>query len=488
MPISGRLAAGQGDLRLDDQVSEAPPSSAHPGKVRGGSGLSWPDLWDVVAVAVAAGLVLVAAVVGHRLERGVDQIHAGAPPLQGQWLPRWSLPATLAVLVALLTVAYGPRLAMAVRWRLVPWLTWLAATIWVVAVASVDPWHEAFTDRLLSTYDYLAAVPQVSRWGDLLSGFVDRIPSEAADRWPTHVAGHPPGILAPFVGLDRVGLDGPGPAAVLLVLVGASAAAASVVAVKALAGEDAGRRMAPFAALMPGAVWVGVSGDALVLGVSAWAVAVVAVACARASWQWAALGGLLLGVALYVSYGMVLMLGIAAVVLITRGTWRLAAATASGLLVVVVVVTVAGFSWYVGYQLVVVRYHDGLGGIRLYSYWVWANLAAFALAVGPAAVVGMRRALVGLQMPSVDAASARLVAWVRDPHHTIAIVAASGLGAALIATLGGLSKGEVERIWLPFGAWVLLAVVAIPADRARWWLAAQAAVVLAVQWLVMTPW
>jgi hypothetical protein len=246
--------------------------------------------------------------------------------------------------------------------------------------------------------------------------------------------------------------------------------------------------MAPFAALMPGAVWVGVSGDALILGVSAWAIALAAVACARESWATAAAGGVLLGASLYLSYGMVLVLGIAAVVLVTRGTWRLAVASASGLLAVVVAVSLAGFSWYEGYQLVVVRYSDGLGGVRLYSYWVWANLAAFALAVGPAAVVGLRRALAGLRWPSAPGTAVRALAWVRDRHNTVAIVAASGLGAALIATLGGLSKGEVERIWLPFGAWVLLAVVAIPADRLRWWLAAQAGVVLAVQWLVLTPW
>jgi hypothetical protein len=197
--------------------------------------------------------------------------------------------------------------------------------------------------------------------------------------------------------------------------------------------------------------------------------------------------GLLLGVGLYLSYGMVLMLGIAAAVLLTRGTWRLALAAASGVLVVVVGVTVAGFNWFEGYQLVVVRYADGLGGVRLYSYWVWANVAAFALAVGPAAVVGLRRALATLQLPA-DGSSIWRFTWLRDPANTVAVVSASGFGAALIATVGGLSKGEVERIWLPFGAWVVLATVAIPAQRVRWWLGAQAALVIGVQALVLTPW
>ena len=368
-----------------------------------------------------------------------------------------------------------------------PWLTWGAATVWIVAIAAMDPWRSAFADRLTSKYDYLAAVPQVDRWSDLLGGFTAGIPVDAVDRWPTHVAGHPPGIMAPFVALDRLGLEGTGPAAVVLVLVGASTAAALVVAARALAGDDAGRRMAPFAALLPGAVWVAVSGDALILGVTAWAVALTAVACAQRSWAVAMAAGLLLGVGLYLSYGMVLMLGIAAAVLLTRGTWRLALAAASGVLAVVVGVTVAGFNWFEGYQLVVVRYADGLGGVRLYSYWVWANVAAFALAVGPAAVVGLRRALATLQL-SADGSSIWRFRWLRDPVNTVAVVSTSALAAALIATVGGLSKGEVERIWLPFGAWGLLAVVAIPARRVRWWLGAQAVVVIGVQALVRTPW
>ena len=135
----------------------------------------------------------------------------------------------------------------------------------------------------------------------------------------------------------------------------------------------------------------------------------------------------------------------------------------------------------------VVRYADGLGGVRLYSYWVWANVAAFALAVGPAAIVGVRRALAALQLPG-DAARLWRLGLLRDPENTVAVVSTSALAAALIATVGGLSKGEVERIWLPFGAWVVLATVAIPAQRVRWWLGAQAVVVIGVQALVLTPW
>ena len=478
-----------GALRLDDQVSN--PSVSDPPSGR--RGLERADLWDAAAVVGIGCLVAAAVIVGRRWQlANVSEILAGVPPLQGKWLPRWTSGGFFAVAVALLVVVLGPPVARRIRGWALPWVTWVAAAGWLVAVAAIDPWQTAFADRLTTRYDYLAALPIVDDWSDLLGGFTQRIPIDAAQAWPTHVAGHPPGVLAPFVALDRLGLEGPGPAAVFLVLVGASAAAGLVVAANALAGRDAGRRLAPFAALMPGAIWIAVSGDALIMATTTWAVALVAVASgsgpgSRASTAWGLGGGLLLGVGLYLSYGMVLMLGVTAAVLLTKGTWRAFLAVAAGVLVVVTAVTVAGFSWWEGYHLVVERYYQGVAGERRYAYWVWANVAAFALAVGPAAVVGVRRSFAGLRQ-SVGLGELRSATWWRDPQNTVAIVVAAAIGALLIATLGGLSKGEVERIWLPFAPWLLLAAVAIPEHRVRWWLALQAALVLAVQHLVLTPW
>ncbi|MCF0094986.1 hypothetical protein B0E54_03844 [Micromonospora sp. MH99] len=62
--------------------------------------------------------------------------------------------------------------------------------------------------------------------------------------------------------------------------------------------------------------------------------------------------------------------------------------------------------------------------------------------------------------------------------------------AALVAVLGadlsGLSKAEVERIWLPFVVWLLVATAHLPTGSRRWWLAAQALTALAVNHLVWT--
>ncbi|MGH3709277.1 MAG: hypothetical protein ACRDRQ_14495 [Pseudonocardiaceae bacterium] len=47
---------------------------------------------------------------------------------------------------------------------------------------------------------------------------------------------------------------------------------------------------------------------------------------------------------------------------------------------------------------------------------------------------------------------------------------------------------EVERIWLPFAVWLVAAAGLLPARQARWWLAAQVAVALAVNHLLLTMW
>src|SRR5206468_8039829 len=100
--------------------------------------------------------------------------------------------------------------------------------------------------------------------------------------WITHVSGHPPGALLTFVWLDRIGLGGGAWAGLLCLLVGSSAAAAIVVAVRALAEERIARLAAPFVAVAPTAIWIAVSADGYFAGVAAWGIALLALS-ARAA-------------------------------------------------------------------------------------------------------------------------------------------------------------------------------------------------------------
>jgi hypothetical protein len=67
------------------------------------------------------------------------------------------------------------------------------------------------------------------------------------------------------------------------------------------------------------------------------------------------------------------------------------------------------------------------------------------------------------------------------------LVAAAAL-AVLAADVSRMSKAEVERIWLPFVPWLLLATVCLPARWQRPALALQVVTALLVQHLVVTNW
>jgi hypothetical protein len=105
---------------------------------------------------------------------------------------------------------------------------------------------------------------------------------------------------------------------------------------------------------------------------------------------------------------------------------------------------------------------------------VWADLAAVVVPLGPAVVAAVRRGL----------ASPRR-ALLADP---VLVLGLAALAAILFADLSGLSKAETERIWLPFGVWLLPLTALLPRPGRRWWLAAQAATALAVNHLLLTGW
>ncbi|MEW1589057.1 hypothetical protein AB0283_26850, partial [Micromonospora vinacea] len=58
--------------------------------------------------------------------------------------------------------------------------------------------------------------------------------------------------------------------------------------------------------------------------------------------------------------------------------------------------------------------------------------------------------------------------------------------AVVAADLSGLSKAEVERIWLPFVVWLLVAAAHLPPAAQRLWLAGQVLTALAVSHLLWT--
>ncbi len=207
-----------------------------------------------------------------------------------------------------------------------------------------------------------------------------------------------------------------------------------LVAARSVAGEAFARGAAPFVVIAPAAIWLASSADAVYAAIAAWSVALAAVAAQRRSPGIAAAAGCVLGLGLLCSYGLALVAIPVAVVLVGLDAVRLLLPVAAGAAIVLAGAALAGFWWVDGLRATVHEYHV-LDLERPYGYFLLANVAAFALQLGPATAV----ALVRLR----DRA-----AW---------LLVGGGLAAATVANLSGLSEGEVERIWLPFGLLVLLA-------------------------------
>src|SRR5581483_2870164 len=99
----------------------------------------------------------------------------------------------------------------------------LAAAAWILSLALVDGWSRGLATRLTPRAEYLHDVLRVHSILGMLHTFSSHILDFQPGSWTTHVSGHPPGVFAVFVALDHIGLRGGGPAAMLCVLVGATA-------------------------------------------------------------------------------------------------------------------------------------------------------------------------------------------------------------------------------------------------------------------------
>ncbi|WP_262285332.1 hypothetical protein [Micromonospora sp. MA102] len=475
---------------------------------------------DLIALAVEAVLLAAAVTVGLLLNRRGGGLHADAAPLYATWRPHAGVGTPLAVLVAVVVLGPGLHWARTARWGPLLAAGWLAAVAWTLSLALVDGWSAGLARRLTVQAEYLHEVPGVTDIPAMLAGFTDRILDFQPDSWSTHTAGHPPGALLVFVWLDRIGLGGGTAAALCCVLVGATAAVSVPVTLRALGAAEAARAVLPFLVLLPGAVWLGASGDAVFTGVVAAGLALLAVRGPLA----ALAGGLLLGFALHLSYGFVLVGVLALAVLALRPDRRRSAllAATAGVVAVTALFVLAGFRWWEGYDRVVERYYQGWAADRPYAYWVWANLAALLLSAGPVLGPALRRAVLAAPAvwrsagsppdgPAGDRVLDRPGVGLRGAARAGAAVGRSGaarlgrrwrarvlaLGPAVLlpaaaalavaaADLSGMSKAEVERIWLPFAVWLLVAVAHLPPPTRRWWLLAQALTALAVNHLLFT--
>jgi hypothetical protein len=497
--------AGRGSSAAEG-VRHGPPFAGarygSPGTTYGRLG-AWAAL---IAIAFAVGAVLRAA--GALPIDALPPLHAHARLLAAPLIP--------AAVLALAGVTALPIAARRLPWPGLLAISWPASAAWAVALQLPDGLSRPLTNRA----DYLAGLPAMGEdplgW---LRGFTTHL-----SEYPVHVEGHPPLPMLILWILRWTGLEGAGWATALVIAAGASSTAAIAVTVRAVASEPLARRALPFLILAPTAIWVATSMDALFLAISAWGVALLARATKPrggggprppwgaipllSSWLvdtrdkrfhrlWITLpsrgserstktlagafaGGMLIGSLPYLSYGLVSILALPlAVLILTRPRRSLMLAFGLGCLVVPVAFAFAGFVWWDGVIQTHAAWAAGAGAQRPYAYFLIGDLAVLALLIGPAAA----QAVPYLLRPS------RRLASSHRPRETARL--GFLLGAVLLGVLAldisGVTRGEVERIWLPYAAW-MTAGAAIYRAPARRMLLAQVVTALLIEALVKSPW
>lgn len=437
-----------------------------------------PPLEAVRVAPVVVGIALLTLLVNRwgqaLLDDGVRH-RILAPPLIGTvrfgppgGLVRMLLP--VAVGVALVTRL--PAVAATARWSRVLLLGAAAAGAWAVSLALVEG-ISGLTRPMELRGHYLLDVGQVGSPWEFLRTFTDRI-----DQYGTHVRSHPPGLVLLLWAMASVGLAGSGAAAALVIGGGVAGVPAVLLTVRELAGEAMARRALPFVVIAPVAVYVASTGDALFAGITAWAVALVVLATGRRDRRGdllALAGGAAFGIAALLSYGIVLLVLLPVAVALARRHLRSLGLAALGGGTVIGLSAAAGFWWVDGLITTHGEYRESVASIRPYGYFLVANVAGLALIVGPAVVAGVVR-------------------WLRTAgsRRAMGLLLAPALAVVALANLSGMSKGEVERIWLPFAVWLLpagaLAAGGADAGSARRWLWVQAAAAIAIPLFVRTHW
>lgn len=438
-------------------------------------------------VTIAIFVVASSVIWGRSFQRRMPLIKLGAAPFVGRddndgwdWRAHWQL--LLPIAVAVVVVIAAPPVLQRWRLRWVVVATGASAAAFAVALAATDGTDGLFFGATDPT-EYYDNVQRIREWRSFVDTFVERLPY-----YSVHIRGHPPGFVLVLKSIAGLGLHGAWPVVALSIVGVAVTPVAVLIAVHRLTDGTWTRRAAPFLVLTPYAIWQMTSADAFFTAVLAVAVALLSIALTTRSRPVAVLAsgacGLTIGASLMLTYGTVTFLAVPVALL--TASWRrwrrlaLVVITSSvGVLGVVLAFNALGFWWLEGAAALREQYWAGTAKFRTWTYFALANVAVLLVAIGPAAAVGLVR-------------SRPTRMWV------LIIGAAAGV---TVAEVSQYSKGEVERIWLLFYPWLLLAAAPLAAagrsvalkpslrlDRLRLWLVVQATTAIVLQAALVTKW
>ncbi len=414
------------------------------------------------------------------------------PPLHAVWEPRLGPGTAPAVVIAVLGIGYAGRLARGLSWRSLLVASYVGSLAWMSSLALVDG-NDGIGVILDYKYEYMNTARTIDSWSKvsgMLHEYVARIDADHPHNWPTHISGHPPGAVLFFIGLVALGLTSGLAAGWAVIVVASSTTAAVLQTMRVLGAEQAARRAAPFLVLGPAAIWTAVSADAVFATVSAWGMCCLAVACTRPAYRamagWSVAAGVLLGYAVMMSYGLPLLGFLAvAILLITRRVAPLPWAAGAGLAVLLAFYA-AGFAWWEALPAVHERQFRGVAASRPQQYYLWANLASLAWSAGLVMFAGVATVLARRW------SSWRSMLAARDGRdrevRVVSLLVVAATLMVLAADVSGSSRGEVERIWLPFVPWLIVGTAVLPPRWRRVGLVVQVVMALVTQHLIHPDW
>jgi hypothetical protein len=240
---------------------------------------------------------------------------------------------------------------------------------------------------------------------------------------------------------DRIGIDQPQTLGLLLTLLGCAYLPLVAIAVRSLCHETAARRLLPVLVLAPYAIWLAVSMDAITLLLAAGFVCcgVLASERGRTGW-WTVPCGLLLGFAALFNYAVAWLAVSVIATYFVRRRPLLNVYTGAAALAPLALFRLWGFTWPSGLSAAQADFSIRVGPHRSWLLWAALDVLLLLIATGPAIVRALRRVRLTPGWP---------------------FLVGAGL-AVVFAVASGLSRGEVERSWLPFFPWLLVPAVAPP--------------------------
>lgn len=415
---------------------------------------------EAAAAAIAVAAAAATVITGF----AIDRLGEPSAPFLMRWGPHVGplAPLSLVVIAVAVALALTPRIASP------PGLYALALTLGVSVSVARTGFHglwAIFDTGPHGSYEahneYLPGLPALAHG---VERYVRHFPS-LLPSLPVHVTGNPPG---PLLVLHLLGISSPEALAALCIGLGALTAPLAYDLGRVLGDERRARAAGLLTAFSPATLVFGVTSVDYAFAALGMATACLLV---RPSRRARLAGAVLAAIGSFFSW---LLLAIPAWAVLTvafrdgpRAAVKLAVLCGGAILGLTAALHLGlGYDPIATLEATGAVYRAGIAASRPYAYWVFGSPVAWALMLGPAiAWLALR-------------ATAR-----RDP-------AASALAITLLAaSVLPFTKGETERIWLPFVPLACAsAAVVMPRRALRPMLVALIAQALAVQLLFDTVW